>query len=70
LLHYSAIGALLDTDMAAARHCLDVNVFGTLAVCKAVGRRMAERRSGKIVNIGSVVGFVSTPWSGRSLFSE
>lgn len=56
--------------MAAARHCLDVNVFGTLAVCKAVGRRMAERRSGKIVNIGSVVGFVSTPWSGRSLFSE
>ncbi|CAO3678493.1 unnamed protein product [Umbelopsis vinacea] len=65
-----AIGALLDTDMAAARHCLDVNVFGTLAVCKAVGRRMAERRSGKIVNIGSVVGFVSTPWSGIYCLSK
>lgn len=60
----SAIGALLDTDMAAARHCLEVNIFGTLAMCKAVGHRMAERGSGKIVNIGSVVGYVSTPWAG------
>ncbi|CAO3660039.1 unnamed protein product [Umbelopsis ramanniana] len=65
-----AIGALLDTDMAAARHCLEVNVFGTLAMCKAVGHRMAERGSGKIVNIGSVVGYVSTPWAGIYCLSK
>lgn len=51
--------------MKMARHCLDVNIFGTLAVCKDVGRRMAERRSGTIVNIGSVVGYVATPWAGK-----
>lgn len=59
----------MDTDMAAARHCLEVNVFGTLAMCKAVGHRMAERGSGKIVNIGSVVGYVSTPWAGMEYSS-
>jgi short-subunit dehydrogenase len=58
---------MLDTDMSSARHCIEVNVFGTLAMCKAVGRRMAERGSGKIVNIGSVVGYVSTPWAGNTL---
>jgi short-subunit dehydrogenase len=53
--------------MKMARHCIDVNIFGTLAMCKEVGRRMAERRSGKIVNIGSVVGYVATPWAGTLL---
>ncbi|KAG2177251.1 hypothetical protein INT43_007908 [Umbelopsis isabellina] len=65
-----AIGALLDTDMKMARRCLDVNIFGTLGVCKEVGRRMAERRSGTIVNIGSVVGYVATPWAGIYCLSK
>lgn len=39
-------------------------MFGTLAMCRAVGKHMAERGSGKIANVGSVVGYCATPWAG------
>ncbi|OBZ86959.1 NADPH-dependent 1-acyldihydroxyacetone phosphate reductase [Choanephora cucurbitarum] len=58
-----AYGALLDIDMAVVEQCVNTNIYGTLAMCKVVGRHMAERRQGKIVNIGSVVGYRSTPWA-------
>jgi len=35
---------------------LKVNLYGTFYVCRAVGRVMAKQRSGKIVNIASVIG--------------
>jgi 1-acylglycerone phosphate reductase len=55
---------LLDQDLVIARQVYDTNVWGPLAVCQVVLPRMMERRSGLIVNIGSIVGHCATPWSG------
>ncbi|KAI8066676.1 putative short-chain dehydrogenase [Gongronella butleri] len=59
-----AVGTLLDIDMDVARRCIDTNVFGVLSMCRVVGRAMALRGSGKIVNVGSIVGYVNTPYTG------
>ena len=37
---------------------IDVNLNGTFWCCRAFGRHMLERRSGTIVNIGSMSGFI------------
>src|SRR3989338_6756823 len=39
----------------------DVDLRGTYLMCAAVGQRMAKRREGSIVNIGSVAGMRSGP---------
>src|SRR5262249_39954053 len=39
------------------------NVTGLIAVIQAAFPHMAARRSGRIVNIGSVVGVLPTPWA-------
>ncbi|SEJ64990.1 3-oxoacyl-[acyl-carrier protein] reductase [Pseudomonas linyingensis] len=49
-------GSALDLDEAELQRVLRINVQGTLIPCQLVGRRMAERGRGAIVNIGSVVG--------------
>lgn len=48
----------LDQDFAAARHVLDTNVTGTLALLQKVGRQMRERRSGRILITGSIAGYM------------
>lgn len=67
---YSAVGALMDIDLQLAHQCVNTNVFGTLAMSKAVALHMAKQGSGKIVNVGSVVGYVSTPWAGIYALSK
>ena len=37
-----------------------VNLLTTMYMCKSVGRHMREQRSGKIINVGSIAGHVST----------
>jgi len=49
-------GSALDLDEAELQRVLRINVQGTLIPCQLVGRRMAERGRGAIVNLGSVVG--------------
>lgn len=49
-------GSALDLDEAELQRVLRINVQGTLIPCQLVGRRMAGRGRGAIVNIGSVVG--------------
>ncbi|KAI7857551.1 hypothetical protein BDC45DRAFT_500109 [Circinella umbellata] len=58
------VGALLDIDLDTARKCVEVNVFGLLAMSRAVAKHMVKRGSGKIANVGSIVGYASTPWAG------
>ena len=41
-----------------------VDLRGTFLMCRAVGPRMAARRSGSIVNVASVVGVTSAPVHG------
>lgn len=42
----------------AVTSLIHTNLLGPLFCCQTVGRRMAERKSGKIINIGSVAGLV------------
>lgn len=56
-----------DTDLATDRAIMDLNFFGTVALTKAVLPSMLARKSGHIVPISSVVGYVGTPL--RSTYS-
>ncbi|KAF7436574.1 hypothetical protein PC9H_003407 [Pleurotus ostreatus] len=58
------VGALLDIPLEKVRQTFETNVFAALRVAKAVMPAMAERKSGTIVNIGSIVGEIPTPWNG------
>jgi len=50
-----------DTDLATDRRIMDINYFGTVALTKAVLPSMIARRSGHIVPISSVIGYVGVP---------
>ncbi|KAF8807788.1 oxidoreductase [Phlegmacium glaucopus] len=57
-------GPLVEEPLDNVKQIFDTNTYSILRVCKAVVPIMAKRRSGTIVNIGSVVGEISTPWNG------
>ena len=61
---YGFYSLIETTDMAEAQRVFDVNVFGTARVTKAVLPHMRKERSGRIINIASVVGKVSGPMFG------
>eukprot|EP00250_Pteridium_aquilinum_P010686 c19565_g1_i1 orf=136-1047(+) len=46
------------------------NVFGPIALIEAVVPHMVQARQGKIVNIGSIGGFIAGPWSGAYAASK
>lgn len=48
----------LDIDPDDIRAVVDRNVLTTMYACKYAGQHMRERRTGKIVNVGSVAGHV------------
>jgi NAD(P)-dependent dehydrogenase (short-subunit alcohol dehydrogenase family) len=58
---YGQIGTVEDTSIAQARAVMETNLFGALAMIKAVLPEMIARRSGQIVNIGSVAGQIGFP---------
>ncbi|GAA5882627.1 hypothetical protein JCM16303_002080 [Sporobolomyces ruberrimus] len=60
-------GALLDADVESdegAKSTFETNVWAPIRLCKLVVPHMVEKRSGLVINIGSIVGNVATPWSG------
>ncbi|KAG2360003.1 hypothetical protein BDR07DRAFT_1290890 [Suillus spraguei] len=59
-----AIGPLLDVSLDQTRKAFETNTFSILRVAQAVAPSMVERKQGLIVNIGSIVGNVATPWNG------
>ena len=52
-----------EVDVEISKRIFDVNVFSALALTQLVVPHMRARKSGAIVNIGSVGGKVSLPWA-------
>ncbi|KAG5644599.1 hypothetical protein DXG03_008077 [Asterophora parasitica] len=61
---FMSAGPLIDQTMEDIKANFDTNTFSILRMAKAVVPLMAKRRSGLIVNIGSIVGEIATPWNG------
>lgn len=58
------LGATEETSIAEAQGLFDTNVFGILRTTQAVLPHMRAQRSGRIVNISSVLGFLPAPYMG------
>jgi short-subunit dehydrogenase len=48
--------------MEEARHLMELNFFAPLALTQMVAPHVRERRSGMIVNVGSIGGKLTLPW--------
>ena len=58
---YGHEGILEESPLAELRRQFDVNLFGAVALIKAVLPGMRQRRSGRIINITSMGGFITMP---------
>lgn len=58
---YGHEGVLEESPLAEMRRQFDVNVFGAVAMMKAVLPYMRQRRSGRILNITSMGGYITMP---------
>jgi short-subunit dehydrogenase len=59
---YGIAGAAEETSVQEAQAQFDTNFFGMFRVTKAVLPGMREKRSGLIVNMSSIAGFISIPF--------
>ncbi|KAJ2881548.1 hypothetical protein H4R27_004012 [Coemansia aciculifera] len=57
-------GPAVEAPLAEVQQVFDTNVVGLARLCRAVAPVMMDRRQGTIVNVGSVSGYVATPWVG------
>lgn len=58
------VGSVEETSIPEAQALFDTNVFGTLRVTQAVLPHMRRQRSGRIINVSSVLGFLPAPYMG------
>lgn len=58
---YGHEGIFEETSLAQMRHQFDVNVWGAVAMMKALVPRFRQRRTGQIINITSMGGFLTMP---------
>ncbi len=56
------IGAAEESSLEQAKSLFDVNLFGVIRTIKAVLPVMRRQRSGRIVNISSVMGLIPAPY--------
>lgn len=58
---------LLEMSDEDWRQVMDINLTGPMYCCRSVGRHMVERRSGRIINIASMLGVVGL--AGRTSYA-
>ncbi len=63
---YGLVGAVEEASLAEARAQFEVNVFGPLALIKAVLPLMRGRRAGHVINVTSVSGLAA--WAGTGIY--
>lgn len=56
------IGPLMDLPLDSVRQLFETNVYGVIAVSQAVFPVMVKQGVGTIANIGSIAGWLTTPW--------
>jgi NAD(P)-dependent dehydrogenase (short-subunit alcohol dehydrogenase family) len=61
---YALRGALEEIPVEQVQQMFDVNVFGVLRMIQAVAPSMRQGQSGRIINISSIAGKLSTPANG------
>ncbi|PCH34059.1 oxidoreductase [Wolfiporia cocos MD-104 SS10] len=57
-------GPLAEMPLDRIAQSFDANVFSVIRMVRAVFPHMAARKSGTIVNMGSIAGEIATPWGG------
>ena len=61
---YAMLGALEEVSDEQTQLLFDVNVFGVLRMIRAIVPHMRKQRIGRIINISSIAGKLSTPVNG------
>ena len=61
---YALRGALEEVSVEQVQEMFDVNVFGVLRLIQSVAPHMRKQGSGRIINISSIAGKLSTPANG------
>ena len=61
---YAQSGAVEEIPIEKVQQMFEVNVFGVLRMIRAVAPHMREQRAGRIINMSSLAGKLSTPANG------
>ncbi|XP_073148533.1 short-chain dehydrogenase PC-15-like [Henckelia pumila] len=65
-----SVGPLAELPLDFIKRAYEINALGALRLVQHVVPHMVTRRRGIIVNVGSVVGKVPTPWAGSYCASK
>lgn len=67
---WGLMGPIAELDLEGLRQQFETNVVGPVAMVQALVHEMARRRHGRVINIGSVSGVTTTPYSGAYCASK
>jgi short-subunit dehydrogenase len=67
---FALSGGIEETKLEEAKLQLETNFWGYVRMAKAVLPTMRKQRSGRIINIGSLAGFVPVPFMGYYAISK